>query len=296
MRKFAFETIPYKVMINENGLKNRVAERLGSVKFSLLFPILLVFLAVLVLVLIQGGTPAEAYVNVQKDLFFYLNEQLSKYPNLQFNLTQFGDVLVLFPFLTFFLIYAPKFWEALLLSSLFSLLMVFLLKNIFCFPRPALIFENEKFTIIGELLNGENSTPSGHSTTMFIAVTLVLLVFMPKKNAIRKVLWSIFVLSVGLLVAFSRVGVGAHHPLDVILGACLGYSLVVISIKIATKFSWFSWCQNRKYMPILLPIFIAWIVVLIKKIVEENLPIYYIAMLPLLISSYLITKKCLRRS
>ncbi len=57
------------------------------------------------------------------------------------------------------------------------------------------------------------SFPSGHSTTIG-AFAVVMTVLLPKYRAA-------FVIF-AILVGFSRVGVGAHHPSDVIAGLAFG--------------------------------------------------------------------------
>lgn len=84
-------------------------------------------------------------------------------------------------FWVFFVLYAPKMWEALLSGSLVSLVFCSLLKNIFAVPRPAAIFDNEGFTIIGRRLSGCTSLPSGHSITVFTVLTVLMFALMPKR-------------------------------------------------------------------------------------------------------------------
>ncbi len=282
-------------MLNDS-LKSRVIERFENVTLAFLFPPLLVGLSLFCTVLGQGENYSETYVNVQKDLFFYLNRELSVFPELELNLTQMGDVLIVFPMLSILLIYAPRFWEVLLTSSLLSLVSTYILKNIFLIQRPASIFGEDNIAVIGELLNGHNSTPSGHSTTMFIVGTLLLIAFMPQKKIIYKIFWTLFVLFLTLFFASSRVGVGAHHPFDVVAGACLGTILSILSVKIVNKVRWFSWICSQKMLPVFGIGFAFWAIFIIKKIIEEKLPIYYISLFALFISLYLLTKICLKRN
>ncbi len=156
----------------------------------------------------DGSSFIDHYVYVQKDLFFYLNNKLSQFPNLQFNLTQLGDGLIFYPLLTIFIIYGPKLWEAILTSSIISLIVSALLKKLFAVPRPATMLDHDSFTIIGKTLTGKTSLPSGHSICAFIIITTLLFAFMPKKIG-YKIIWSFFIISAGLIITFSRVGVGA---------------------------------------------------------------------------------------
>ncbi len=112
-------------------LNNIVKENFKNLKLWVLLPAFLVLLGVFLLVFTTKGNFVEAYVGVQKDWFFYLNEKLSAFPNFQFNITQLGDVLIVFPFVMILIYYAPKFWGALLTSSLLSLVVSAGLKRLF---------------------------------------------------------------------------------------------------------------------------------------------------------------------
>ncbi len=276
--------------LNNSGLKNRVNDNFMNVKLWLLIPPFLILLILfLYFTLFNEGTNfIDLYVNIQKDTFIHLNSRLSEYPNLQYNLTQLGDVMIFFPLVTIFIIYAPKLWEALLTSAIISLIVSAVLKKIFSVPRPAAMFDNDSFTIIGKTLTGKTSLPSGHSIATFIVIGVLLFAFMPKKN-IYKAIWSVFILSLGLIIAFSRVGVGAHYPLDVIIGSTIGLIVSIIGIKISNKTTIFSWLKNTKYYPIFMFAILVWGGFIVKKIIDINLSIFYISLLSLVITLYLMT-------
>lgn len=277
-------------MLNTDKLDAVVNDNFKKVKLGLLFsPFCLLCLVTFYVIFFNTGEGyVDGYVNIQKDLFFYLNGKLSEFPNLQFNLTQLGDVLIFFPFLTVFIVYAPKIWEALLSSAILSLLVSAILKKIFAMPRPAAIFENESFVIIGKILSGNTSLPSGHSIATFVVITIFLFAFMPKRNK-YKVIWSSFILMLGFIIAFSRVGVGAHYPIDVIVGSIIGYIVTVIGIQISNKVDWFAWISNKRYYPVFILSLIIWGGVIVAKILGDNLPVFYFSLFSLIISLCLIT-------
>ena len=271
-------------MLNSSKLDCNVCDNLKKVKLWFLIPAVIILLVISVyFIFINNDSFTNAYVSVQKDLFYYLNSKLSKLPALQNNLTQLGDVLIFFPLITIFFIYSPKLWEALITSALLSLIVSAVLKKLFAMPRPAAVFDTTSFTIIGKTLNGKTSLPSGHSIATFVVITILLFAFMPKKN-IYKIIWSFFILSVGFIIGLSRVGVGAHYPLDVLIGCTLGYSVVVLGIILNGKLNWLSWISYKKAAPFFILLFLIWGAVIIKKIIDTNLPICYLSVAALVIT------------
>ena len=182
-------------MLHNSMLDHKVTDNFMNVKLWMLIPpFLLLFLFCLYFFLFnEGSNYIDTYVTTQKDLFFYLNKKLSKFSSLQFNLTQLGDVLIFFPLITVFIVYAPKLWEGLLTSAIISLIVSASLKKLFAIPRPAAMFDNDSFVIIGRTLSGKTSLPSGHSIATFMVITILLFAFMPKKNT-YKISWSILMM------------------------------------------------------------------------------------------------------
>jgi undecaprenyl-diphosphatase len=85
-------------------------------------------------------------------------------------------------------------------------------------PRPPLRYPEPK-TLVP--VPHDASFPSGHAATSFAAATMLSLAF-PKFAPVLLLLAS--------AVAFSRVYVGVHYPLDVIGGAVLG-ALIAIALR-----------------------------------------------------------------
>jgi undecaprenyl-diphosphatase len=91
-------------------------------------------------------------------------------------------------------------------------------------PRPSSYFRSQRASlsieeqrtygvhVVGQKLN-DHSFPSGHTNTIFAVATLLVLAF--GRNA-----WPAYIFA--LMVAYSRVYVGAHFPLDTLAGALLG--------------------------------------------------------------------------
>ncbi|WP_206082259.1 phosphatase PAP2 family protein [Maribellus sediminis] len=257
---------------------------------SLIPPFLILLLFYIYFIFSKGGgSYVDEYVNIQKDLFLSINGHLSKFPVLQFNLTQLGDVLIFFPLLTVFMVYSPKLWEGLITSALLSLIVSAGLKKLFHVPRPAAMFDNDTFVIIGRTLTGNTSLPSGHSIATFVVITTLLFAFMPNQNR-HKIIWTFLMLALGLMIAFSRVGVGAHYPFDVLIGSTIGFIVAVLGIRINARLNWLVWMKNKKFYPVFVVLFAAWIFAIIQKIIADNLLIFYFSIVALVISLYLILK------
>lgn len=106
-----------------------------------------------------------------------------------------------------------------LLGSLLSPL----LKTWFSHPRPLGVLGPELIHTIGVPAAASNAMPSGHSMTVVAAVTLLFWCL----PAGRPFKWlGAFMVAFAILVALSRVMVGAHWPSDVIAGAGVGIFVV----------------------------------------------------------------------
>ena len=256
--------------------------------FSLLILPLALLLAVFLFLYFQNVQDASAYAGLQKKSFLYLNSKLSQFPVLENNLTQFGDALIFLSLLSFTILYLPKVWQSMISGLLVTLLMSSIFKPLFSVPRPAAMYDQSSFVIIGKTLMGHNSLPSGHSMTVFSILTVLLFMLMPKCFW-KKTLWILFILGFGATVAASRIGVGAHYPIDVIVGSILGYICGVLGIIFNQKYRFWEWMHHKKFYPIFIVLVISCSVAVGQKIMKEPLFVFYIAFLGLLFSLYKIT-------
>lgn len=249
-----------------------------------ILPALLIML-ILIFLYSQNALSIDGYIGVQRKCFFYLNSYLGQYPSLEFNLTQLGDAIISFAFLSIFIIYAPKIWEALIPASLVSLLFSCSLKNIFGVPRPAAMFDKSSFIIVGKAVSGHTSLPSGHSITIFNTLTILLFAFMPQKVN-HRIIWSVLIVTIGLMLVFTRVGVGAHYPIDVITGSIVGYVSGITGIFISRKYKIWSNMLTRKYYPIFILFLLVCCLCITNRMINENLIIYYLSLASLVFPLY----------
>ncbi|WP_052911253.1 phosphatase PAP2 family protein [Riemerella anatipestifer] len=268
------------MVMNTNVVKNQ-----SKVVVSFLYLPAALLLMIVLWLWSQNALSIIGYTEIQKEVFLYINHQLGQYPSLMINLTQFGNALVFLSCLSIFIIYAPKLWEALISASLVSLLFSKGLKNLFSVPRPAAVLDVDTFTIVGEKLTGHSSLPSGHSITVFTILTVLMFSFM-SRNLIYKMLWSFFIIIMGLMLVSTRVGVGAHYPLDTIVGGIIGYISGVFGILFSQKYKIWSWIADKKYSPIFMVLFTVCIIIISKNIFTEGLVVFYLPLVCLAISLF----------
>lgn len=175
----------------------------------------------------------ESYWQIQQSGFLYLNQTMQVLPVWFWdNITELGNAFVLLPLLALLTINLNRAWVAVLIAAPVTLLFTHLLKYIAHMPRPGAVLDVETFHIIGPTLQGFNSAPSGHTVTVFAlcAVFLYSIKF-AKACQCYRVLTGLTLL-VATLIGLSRVAVGAHWPIDVFLGALIGWYCGGLGVKL----------------------------------------------------------------
>ncbi len=97
-------------------------------------------------------------------------------------------------------------------------------------PRPAAVLAPDLIHIIGPTLKA-HAFPSGHTAAAFAIAALL-------GNEIKFWQPKAILLSLAALVGISRIMVGAHWPIDVIMGAWSGWSLGVIAVYLSKHWDW----------------------------------------------------------
>ncbi|MBU2100567.1 phosphatase PAP2 family protein, partial [Candidatus Micrarchaeota archaeon] len=160
-------------------------------------------------------------------------------------LTELGSPLLWF-FLVAFFYWKGKEKESFHLMNLivFSVLVVGAAKELFHKPRPSV---EEGFRVLVHERFGGFSFPSGHSTTM----AAIFGYFLNHKNKLI-----VFGLGIAtILVAYSRVYLGAHFPSDVVVGVALGTLIGMSNNKVLKRFEDYSFKLSKLQDEVLIGIF-----------------------------------------
>ena len=145
-------------------------------------------------------------------------------------LTEFGNAAVLLIASVIPIYYSRKFFRLIISSTLIGILLSRGLKILLDIPRPGAILPREEFFVIEPLLTSQ-SMPSGHAFSLFLFFSCLVVSGMIKKNYFALL---IFAFS---LLAFTRILVGAHWPMDILIGASLGFSLPLLLASLADRSS-----------------------------------------------------------
>ena len=127
------------------------------------------------------------------------------------------------------------------LNILLSGIVTQILKHIIGRPRPVLFngFEQKSLSIIN-FDSKWHSFPSGHTATIFAFIFCMIMLFPKIKNIL---------ITIAIIIASTRVIVGAHFISDIFGGALVAYlSSIFVSKKLATKNILFT-IENEKLTP-----------------------------------------------
>lgn len=145
-------------------------------------------------------------------------------------LTILSDGVVSFALLLPWIRRRPENIWAIVVASIGFTVVGLLLKQCMGVDRPPRVLGAEEFNLIGPRYVAK-SFPSGH--TSMIMTMVGVWSFTARSAGVRLVL-----LSLGMLVAASRVVVGVHWPVDVLFGASLGWLLAWVGVEVADRVEW----------------------------------------------------------
>lgn len=178
---------------------------------------------------------------------FHLFNGLSRHTGewLWANVTTFGDSLVVFSAALLLLERRPLLLWVLLFSALVSTLVVHGLKEWMLVMRPPAVLPADELIVIG-IAHKAVSFPSGHTTAIFSMVALFAL----RRDVAPG--WKLALLGLGVLVGISRMAVGVHWPLDVLGGAAIAWTSVMIGYFFAPQISWGVTDAAQRFFSVLL--------------------------------------------
>lgn len=146
------------------------------------------------------------------------------------NMTMMGDTMLVIALLLILASLKPEVFAQGIVLMIVGGLLVRFSKDYFGIERPAASLALEDFNLIGHLLK-HGSFPSGHSFTALAAVTLYAC-------QIKRGWATVILLVLGSSFALSRVMVGAHWPLDVLVGSALGALVSLLCVFIVQNMNW----------------------------------------------------------
>lgn len=257
------------------------------------------FLLAIILTIITSlaiiACDVQQYTDLQQDLFITLNLSMQVFTDaVWFNLTYLGDGLILIPLLSILCLTKPRAWAALFGTIPAALILCRLGKNFFAVPRPAAVIDNEQFNIVGETLTAYTSFPSGHTITIFSAAFVLLFVYRGIQcKQSTKLLGMTFVLIFAAMIGLSRVAVGAHWPLDVVMGAFIGFFCGASGAYLTQRYqAWWQWTETSpRKLAVFLLIFPT---VIFARLYEQSLPsitlVWLAAIVAVFVSIILVVK------
>lgn len=168
-----------------------------------------------------AAVATQASAGLDRSAFLAINQLAVQWLPawLPSNLTILGHGLVAVMLLAPLLRRAPQVLATALYAAPLAALFSRCGKWLVAAARPAAVLDPSSFRVQGPVLSGHNSFPSGHSITIFLVVSALIL--SDERLRVRPFA-SLGLLCAGLLAASSRIMVGAHWPSDVLGGAALG--------------------------------------------------------------------------
>lgn len=171
-------------------------------------------------------------LDANRSIFLFFN-QASHYTGAAFweYVTTFGDSLAVFSLALLLLGRRPMLLWTMLFAAMVSTVIVHGLKEWALVMRPPAVIPADELTVIG-IGHKAVSFPSGHTTAIF---TLIALLCLQRGVAMG---WKFALLVLGVMVGISRMAVGVHWPIDVLGGALIAWSSVLIAYFFAPQIPW----------------------------------------------------------
>ncbi len=186
--------------------------------------------------LLLAGVVVISASDTNVELFRWLNTHLQVLPDVFWsNMTFVADTLFAVAVLAAAASFRPAMFNSGLVLLILGALFVQGLKPALDILRPAGVLNPELIHIIGPVLKN-HSFPSGHSFTA-LATAGLLLLYIPLKGG-RFALVATLILTIALTAALSRAAVGAHWPMDILVGSAGGLLFAILAKTVTERFSW----------------------------------------------------------
>ena len=175
-----------------------------------------------------------AYIDAGYHAYFIqLNASSSVLPDRFWEIVTFmGDCNCALAIALLFVYKNPKLAVHLFVAAILAAVISHLLKNGFDALRPAGVLSVDSFHQLGSIVK-KNSFPSGHTVTIFVFAS----------SFCYHVNWkfkTVLLFSLAAIIGFSRVAVGAHWPIDVLVGGGLAILISTLSYILIAKWTFFS--------------------------------------------------------
>lgn len=178
----------------------------------------------------------EELLRWDRDTFIYLNNLgTEKYDAFWIIITKFTTWIPLFLLLLFLIFYKnnrqQRVWVLLSFLSMLVIIIIviFFTKYTVTRLRPS---SDESINFLIRVLQKprDYSFFSGHAASSFSIITLAILFFR------KKYLWVYILLLWPILFSISRIYLGVHYPLDIIVGTIVGISFGIFFYKMHQRF------------------------------------------------------------
>ena len=147
-----------------------------------------------------------------------------------------GAGVVAFALLSPTLARQPRLFAAAIVAAPLAGLYANGMKHLYALPRPPAVLDATRLHVVGEVLR-HNTFPSGHAVTAF---TLAAVLVFASRTPLVTAAWT---LPLAVLVALSRIAVGAHWPADLAAGAAGGWVCGALAVGAIER--WRGW--NRPF-------------------------------------------------
>ena len=168
------------------------------------------------------------------------------------HITMLGDSAILLVLFLPFIGKNPHLLWHMVLAAILAAIVVVLIKNGLGLPRPLSVLGPDSVYVIGPELS-KKSFPSGHTAAAFTILSVLWMRGVPMMLVLPATILAI-------LVAYSRLVVGAHWPLDVASGALFGWLAGVAVDHLAFKWQWGVTKTGQLAVAILLVVAFFWVI------------------------------------